>query len=135
MKEEDGPCEDVQQRKECGVEVEQQEGGGVEVEQQEGGGVEVEQQEGGGMKHKQDQRKEEIKERKVDIISNLAINSDTLIGLIFNNILEEVVQGKVCEKLQKSIICNLAIKNCMSVCLSVCMSVCLSLCLFNSLTD
>ena len=77
------------------MEVEQQEGGDVEVEQQEGGDVEVEQQEGGDMKHKGDQREEEINERKVDIISNLAINSDTLIESIFNYILEEVVQEKV----------------------------------------
>ena len=32
-----------------------------------------------------------------------------LIELIFSDILEEVVQEKVCEKLQTSILCNLAI--------------------------
>ena len=67
--------------------------------------VEVEQQEGC-----QNQRKEEIKERKVNIILNLAINSDNLIESIFSDILEEVVQAKVREKLQTSIICNLVIK-------------------------
>ena len=72
----------------------------MEIEEKEGCEMEVEQKEGGEDKPKTNKIKEEM---KIDMISNIAINSDMLIELIFTDILEEVVQEKMHEKVQTSI--------------------------------
>ena len=60
------------------------------------------------------EKKNQKEEKKIDLIASIAVNSDVLIKSIFSDILEEVVTKNVHKKIERSILCDLAIEKSIS---------------------